>query len=428
MLKKSLLQFTIRVNGIGNTCFSRRRPHQWCQVDGKKFAKTHMIGAAMKTPSVVINYVMCSVVMLMWFMILPQIVQSQSSDPPANDPVLRAHGFLSHHKSIPGVDGRSGAYGANRVILSPTGFGAARGTFYMPDELSLGRFFVPDSIDKLGKRVIGRNPNQDKPTFYFGAVGSNFAIDAGVQYEGNFIAGAEPGWSQVMYVSVWQVPTDPYGCWHWYQTPGRLNRRAQQKATAIDTSISIDINGPIHLKMSGFPDLVDASRSHFSPNLYPNATRPIETAKLQIKRIIGMTQKEGTVPAFDGAYMHNVRFTNGHITPWNNDGTLGQEIFWSSGTNHYVPDGVNQGLTHPYGNYLAGTDLVGTPIYILDSAGYWRRTYNPPYGKPDSPIDLDAAGNPKVQHSRYFEEAVDVDLLSAPGQIAKKPKQTGKNH
>jgi hypothetical protein len=269
--------------------------------------------------------------------------------------------------------------GPNRSILTAGGYGAAKGSF---SRIGATKLYLPKNGD--GQLT---NPHGNKPTFYLGASGSGFAIDAGAQYEPLKVRGIDPGWIRFLRVTVGS-------CSKWLPNEGTNPR--QTDLTNVSTEFELTRDGIATLKMwasnplTSDPLVCDLKEATTATTL--NVT------SMQMKRNIGLTQSAGF--SIDGSYVLQTEFSGGQVRQWNQ--VNGQ---WTLGSYENWP---NASTTT---NTQSGKSPLGQRW--IDCEPPWKRL---PDGAEQSPT----AHSP----SRFVQEAVNIDLRGK--KLNKKPLKKGK--
>jgi len=354
--------------------------------------------------------------------------RSNAQEPASIDELADA-GFLIKATPPPPAPGSppavAGAYGANRMLYTPPGTRRLSGDFYLPEEQSLGtdefyraptyNYGGPTFPNELIVLDAGKNTAKNKPTFYFGAEGTNNKSDIGFQYEGLVNNGLPPGWAAVASVTLFTYksrnPAQKETVGNWYQSTDPSNRLPQTPKVLVPLSVSIGASGAFFIDAGSlpYPSKVitrDGVPNLYTPRLYPEhiystVETSMKTDDIVFRRVIGMTQATGEVGTATGAFVHNLAFSNGKRWAWNSE--VPQN--WTIGTHEYQPPGDNTG-------YTKKIDNVEYPLFMADSLPPWHRF-------PDGTIrEIPAvAAGGVAPPSRFFQESVNIDLLAPPGQI-----------
>ena len=378
----------------------------------------------------------CVVTLLMLCCLISNAAPTPKPTPkPASDPTLANAGWTIPNPvptPTPLPDGsqpRPGAYGANRIVFHLRGDAAAKGTFLVPD-FDMGTKFIADkhTTNDQGNPVFvaGKNPNMNKPTMYLGAQNDQFFFDSGLQYEALSKDGLDPGWSAVVNAKLFpkingKTETDS----KWYQSIDADSRPQLPVGQPVDMELFITTDGAYNLsiKTNGFSFPVeDADQDNpHTPNIYPRVTGPVNTSRIIARRVVGMTQASGFDT--DGSYVRNGKFTGGMVKRWQPDGTVGDWENWSTGQD---PGNPAKGHIYQPRDYNQGHEKDGPqdgPIFIVNSQAPWNRT--PDTTGEDRPDSIYPSAT--VIHSRYYEETVDINLLSKPVGVQGKDKKLGKS-
>lgn len=353
-------------------------------------------------------------------------VIAAEEQPPAQVEELAQAGFVHKAKWTPPPGSPPGAFGANRMVYAPSGTRGLAGDFTLPAEQSLGSeeyFQAPtyhDDPNNPGYVIVddaGLNTYKNKPTFYFGAGGDGFQSDVGFQYEGLVANGLPPGWSAFASVTlqsyVTRNPDQKEQVGNWYQSTNPSNRMVQDAGKIVHVAVSLDENGIFSIDTDALPIPAKVRKGEdgqpvtYYPQLYPQdiyhtGQTTMNTSSIEFRRVIGMTQNSGTVAASSDSYVHNLGFNNGTHLLWSDNASHN----WSNGTHTYQPGADNKGR----GKTINGKYY---PLFMVDSEKPWERLPDGNY-RPDNAPDVPSGEN---VHSRYFQEAVNIDLLAPAGQI-----------
>lgn len=344
--------------------------------------------------------------------------ETHFSDPPVTQRLLIRVGYsnieelrnLGFYHRVDPTNVVKGTYGANRTVYTNSNIGGVEGTFEAPREMYLGDKYVEDVVDpQTGHIGIGKNPNQNKPTFYLGAECNVFICDMGFQYEANFKDNQRPGWSLSCQLTVYPKRNNENGANKWYQPDFRTHLDPDDP---VFMQLEVDADGDLHLTGTypggDLPPIVD--RQNRTPNFYPDIVGAMSPATMKCRRNIGITQ--GVPFDADNSYMHHTNFKEGKIKVWNQNGSLAAQWNpWTTGDSVYKQEG------YPAGHEHDGPEPEKGPKFYIDSVPPWHRKPNGDK-RPDSPLPAGAT------QPRQVEEAVNVDLLKPSSQIDKKPKQT----
>ncbi len=278
-----------------------------------------------------------------------------------------------------------GENGANRRVITVSGYGGVTGQFSEP---SFGNL---------------KTTYDDKPQMYMGVRGP-FEVDAGLSWTPNNDGRTVNKWRAFMRVKGGPETQLYYGGRAWYVNKGTLGTVTQDM---------LIISDHIHLELRRGG--VTLSRNQLIP--VPSAAA---AAAMIGKRVIAMTQANGT--HLDGSWLMNAGFSSGRVQAISFNSSTGkfEEGDWigwelvGGDSSHFFPGGrygekpSNQQLLPP---------AIGTP-FVIDLSPPNARDMN---GDPTNPAPL-------VRDGLFSSETVNMHLFAKVTAKGRKAKHRGKGH